>query len=258
MDTYSPAAIENAPASRPATPASRITERSAPEPANPSTSAALDTSPSLTPNTAARSVPERSPRCRCSRPGDAGPRVGPGPWISAATVRAWPRSSAAIDAAASGSLSYRPASAAPPARQRQHRPDRPPPGHAGPTRGCGPRRASGPAPARRPRAVCPPSARHDDVRRRPAARARSRRSPVSAAASRSYRAAASRPRPAWPANAGPDPRRSPTRSIQDGFAPSSTRSGNANDRTGGSCRPAVLRPTARVQPARTAGGVDSV
>src|SRR6476646_2976987 len=63
---YSPAAIENAPASKPASPAKAIAVLAAPEPAKPITSEVLDTRPSLTPNTAARSAPERSPRCQRS------------------------------------------------------------------------------------------------------------------------------------------------------------------------------------------------
>src|SRR5690606_256815 len=56
-DTYSPAAIDMAPATRPAMPASRICWRSACAAATPSTSDAVDTIPSLAPSTAARSQP---------------------------------------------------------------------------------------------------------------------------------------------------------------------------------------------------------
>ena len=68
MEMYSPAAIENDPASSPAIPASKVTVRDVPEPAKPMTRAVLDTSPSLIPNTAARSAPDRSPRCQAPPP----------------------------------------------------------------------------------------------------------------------------------------------------------------------------------------------
>ena len=111
METYSPAAIENDPASRPATPASSVTVREVPEPAKPITRAVFDTRPSLTPNTPARSVPDRSPRCHDSRRRICAWGSGRPPSIRCARVRACPRSSAAIPGAASGSLSYMPASA---------------------------------------------------------------------------------------------------------------------------------------------------
>jgi hypothetical protein len=66
MLMYSPAAIENAPASRPAMPASTIRLLSLTAPATPMTSDRLLTRPSLAPKTAARSVPERPPRCHAS------------------------------------------------------------------------------------------------------------------------------------------------------------------------------------------------
>ncbi len=88
MDTYSPAAIENEPDSRPAVPASMITVCDAPEPATPMTSAVLDTSPSLTPKTPARNAPERSPRCHGSLLAICARGLGRPPSISLAIVRA--------------------------------------------------------------------------------------------------------------------------------------------------------------------------
>ena len=75
------------------------------------TSAVLDTRPSLTPNTPARSAPDRSPRCHGSRRRTWARGSGRPPSIRRASVRAWPRSSAAMPGPASGSASYIPASA---------------------------------------------------------------------------------------------------------------------------------------------------
>ena len=61
MLMYSPAAIENAPARRPATPARTMRWLSVAAPAKPITSDRLLTSPSLAPKMAARSVPDRLP-----------------------------------------------------------------------------------------------------------------------------------------------------------------------------------------------------
>ena len=55
--THSPAAMLMPPASAPANPASRTTDDVAPPPAKPRMSDTFDTSPSLTPNTAARATP---------------------------------------------------------------------------------------------------------------------------------------------------------------------------------------------------------
>ena len=68
IEMYSPAAMLNAPASRPATPARRM-KLGLPDaaPATPMTSDRLLTSPSLTPKMIARSVPDRPDRCHCSR-----------------------------------------------------------------------------------------------------------------------------------------------------------------------------------------------
>jgi hypothetical protein len=72
--------MEKAPASSPATPASRMTALSALAPATPKIRLALETRPSLTPNTAARRLPPSAARWRFSRksalvgvPWDAGP-----------------------------------------------------------------------------------------------------------------------------------------------------------------------------------------
>jgi hypothetical protein len=62
-ETYSPAAIEPAPAARPAAPAVRIALREAPEAATPRTRLEVERMPSLAPRTAARSQLERKLRC---------------------------------------------------------------------------------------------------------------------------------------------------------------------------------------------------
>ena len=57
-EVYSPAAIENAPAARPASPASTITlEPDAVPPSMPAIRAKFETRPSIAPNTAGRSQP---------------------------------------------------------------------------------------------------------------------------------------------------------------------------------------------------------
>src|SRR5262252_712225 len=62
-ETYSPAAIEAAPATSPAMPAVRIAERLEFAAATPTMIAATETMPSLAPSTAARSQPARWLRC---------------------------------------------------------------------------------------------------------------------------------------------------------------------------------------------------
>src|SRR3954469_2377880 len=62
-ETYSPAAMDSAPATRPAMPAVRIAAAEAPEAATPRTRLAGETKPSLAPSTAARSQFERWLRC---------------------------------------------------------------------------------------------------------------------------------------------------------------------------------------------------
>ncbi len=63
MLIHSPAAIEIAPATAPARPASRTISVSTPEPAKPRISETFETSPSLMPNTAARASPPDTERC---------------------------------------------------------------------------------------------------------------------------------------------------------------------------------------------------
>jgi hypothetical protein len=103
---YSPAAIENDPASSPAIPASKVTVRELPEPAKPMARAVLDTNPSLTPNTLARKAPGRSARCQGSCRPICVRGSGLPPWMRWPMILACPRSSAAMPGAASGSASY--------------------------------------------------------------------------------------------------------------------------------------------------------
>src|SRR6185437_9133323 len=70
-DTYSPAAIDSAPATSPAIPAVTIAARDAPDAATPSTRLAVDRIPSLVPSTAARSQLDRRLRC-AGEPGSEG------------------------------------------------------------------------------------------------------------------------------------------------------------------------------------------
>src|SRR5580700_2500319 len=64
-DTYSPAAIEPAPAARPARPVSTIVCAVAPPAPTPAISDTLVTSPSMAPNTAGRSQPPDTSRWWC-------------------------------------------------------------------------------------------------------------------------------------------------------------------------------------------------
>ena len=61
-ETYSPAAIDMAPATRAATPATRIGPLPCEAAATPTIRLAVETMPSLAPSTAARSQPTRSMR----------------------------------------------------------------------------------------------------------------------------------------------------------------------------------------------------
>src|SRR6185436_11937868 len=78
-ETYSPAAIDMAPATSPATPATRISWLPARAAATPTTRLAVDTMPSLAPSTDARSQPTRCVRCRSRwlRVPPPGPGSGP-------------------------------------------------------------------------------------------------------------------------------------------------------------------------------------
>src|ERR1700687_142110 len=67
-DTYSPAAIDIAPATRPATPATNTLLWVACEAATPSIRLDVESMPSFAPNTAARSQPMRPVRCRSLLP----------------------------------------------------------------------------------------------------------------------------------------------------------------------------------------------
>jgi hypothetical protein len=63
-EVYSPAAIENAPAARPARPASTMNlEPELVPPSMPAISAKFETRPSIAPNTAGRSQPPFTSRC---------------------------------------------------------------------------------------------------------------------------------------------------------------------------------------------------
>ena len=77
MLMYSPAAIEKAPASRPAMPPRTMTWLSAWAPAMPMISDRLLTRPSFAPKTAARNVPDRPPRWSASSLSRAGHRASP-------------------------------------------------------------------------------------------------------------------------------------------------------------------------------------
>src|ERR1700689_1783363 len=76
-ETTSPAAIENAPAARPARPVSTIACCEPPPPPTPAIRDTLVTSPSIAPNTAGRSQPPETSRCS-------------GPWCGAASICSFP------------------------------------------------------------------------------------------------------------------------------------------------------------------------
>src|SRR3972149_6916605 len=87
METYSPAAMEKAPASRPATPARRMVPACGAAPATPTTRLRLEISPSLMPKMLARRAPPPPRRCQLScramsegslTPARRGPRPPPG------------------------------------------------------------------------------------------------------------------------------------------------------------------------------------
>src|SRR4029450_8959889 len=84
-DTHSPDAIENAPATSPATPASSTIDLLLVPPATPMTSEKFDTSPSFTPKTPARSAPPIPARCRPSDAAMRPPAVFP-PRMAATTL----------------------------------------------------------------------------------------------------------------------------------------------------------------------------
>ena len=72
IETYSPAAIENAPARSPAIPAMTTMSRSTPDPATPKINERFETRPSFIPKIAARSAPDLLLATSCSVP------TGPG------------------------------------------------------------------------------------------------------------------------------------------------------------------------------------
>ena len=72
IETYSPAAIENAPARSPAIPAMITTSRSTPDPATPKIRDRFETRPSFIPKIAARRAPDLLLATSCSTP------TGPG------------------------------------------------------------------------------------------------------------------------------------------------------------------------------------
>src|SRR6266540_7397928 len=76
IEMYSPAAIENAPARSPATPASTMIVLSTAAPVNPMIRDRFDTRPSLTPKMAARRAPLRPPATVPSPFSATGPRWG--------------------------------------------------------------------------------------------------------------------------------------------------------------------------------------
>ena len=89
-EMYSPAAIESAPASKPAVPAATTIPCEVPVAAIPRVSARFETSPSLAPKTPARNIPDMRSRDRAANPRTTSP---------------WMCSSAAICAVASSSSS---------------------------------------------------------------------------------------------------------------------------------------------------------
>src|SRR6478672_8023239 len=74
-ETYSPAAIDRAPATSPAIPAVTIAAPDAPDAATPNTRLAVDRMPSLAPSTAARNQLDRWLRWTSGR--DSDPRTSP-------------------------------------------------------------------------------------------------------------------------------------------------------------------------------------
>ena len=101
IEIHSPDAIENAPATSPATPASSTMLLLLVPPATPMTSEKFDTRPSFMPNTAARSAPPTLGAVAALGRGDATARRGCPAW------RRWcgprPRSCCAIASVASAS-----------------------------------------------------------------------------------------------------------------------------------------------------------
>jgi hypothetical protein len=70
-EMYSPVPMENAPATRAATPVRMIAWADTPPPPTPAISEALVTRPSTAPNTVGRSEPPETSRCRCDQPAAA-------------------------------------------------------------------------------------------------------------------------------------------------------------------------------------------
>lgn len=73
-ETYSPAAMDMAPATRPATPAIRTSEVAVDAAATPTIRLAVETIPSLAPRTAARNQPMRETRWLSGREAKSGHR----------------------------------------------------------------------------------------------------------------------------------------------------------------------------------------
>src|SRR5271166_526176 len=90
-EMYSPVPIENAPATRAATPVRTTAWADTPPPPTPAISEAFVTSPSTAPNTVGRRVPPETSRCRCDQPAPAAaaPVAKDGSRASSSSVTCW-------------------------------------------------------------------------------------------------------------------------------------------------------------------------